>query len=439
MNLFIFLPDDSIFLIALFELVKDIATMCLLCKRFNNIIYTNNFWKQKFIYDHGPLEGNIISWLSAYKNYKTVVFGSNKLGQLGLGNTESNTALWGDRQELTPKLGKSENLHNSISLSLKAKAISCGQLHTMIIDLKNNLWAFGENDHGQLGLSDENIRYIPTQIPGIKVKTVSCGYGHTIIIDLNDNVWGFGHNKYGQLGLGDEKDRNIPTRIIFPEKAKAISCGEFHTIIIDLDNNIWSFGRNISGQLGLSDTVNRNIPILIPIKVKSVSSGAYHSIIVDMNDNIWSFGNNTHGQLGLGDKVDRHSPTLITGIKVKAVSLGGFHSIIIDLDYNVFGFGQNEYGQLGLGDDLDRHTPIVVSDVSIPKLIGIKAKIIYSGYLHTMIIDLDDNVYGFGNNIYNQLGLGDTEDRHCPTLIPGIKAQSVACGVAHSIVANFNP
>ena len=114
--------------------------------------------------------------------------------------------------------------------NIKAKAVSCGTNHTMIIDLNNNVWAFGSNNFGQLGLGDNQYRLIPTQIPNIKAKSVSCSY-HTMIIDLNNNVWAFGQNDHGQLGLGDRQDRNIPTQI--PNiKAKTSSCGHSNTILI---------------------------------------------------------------------------------------------------------------------------------------------------------------------------------------------------------------
>ena len=45
-----------------------------------------------------------------------------------------------------------------------------------------------------------------------------------MIIDINNNVWAFGYNEYGQLGLGDNQDRNIPTQI-FKYQSKIVSCG----------------------------------------------------------------------------------------------------------------------------------------------------------------------------------------------------------------------
>lgn len=77
---------------------------------------------------------------------------------------------------------------------MKAKAASCGNGYTMIMDSNNSVWAFGRNTDGELGLGDIRERLIPTPLSNIKAKAVSCGKGHTMIIDLNDNVWAFGDN-----------------------------------------------------------------------------------------------------------------------------------------------------------------------------------------------------------------------------------------------------
>ncbi len=69
---------------------------------------------------------------------------------------------------------------------------------------------------------------------------------------MNNNVWSFGSNHEGQLGLGDNgygTNRNIPTKIN-NIKAKFVSCGENHTVLIDMDNNVWSFGSNDNGPPG---------------------------------------------------------------------------------------------------------------------------------------------------------------------------------------------
>jgi alpha-tubulin suppressor-like RCC1 family protein len=87
-----------------------------------------------------------------------------------------------------------------------------GEYHTILIDLENNIWTFGDNRCGQLGIGNYIDKNIPTQILNLKVKQVSVG-GYTILIDIEDNIWAFGVNFNGQLGLVDFEDRNIPTQI----------------------------------------------------------------------------------------------------------------------------------------------------------------------------------------------------------------------------------
>jgi alpha-tubulin suppressor-like RCC1 family protein len=81
-------------------------------------------------------------------------------------------------------------------------------------------------------------------------KSVVAGYHQTIALDFDDNVWTFGNNIFGQLGLGHTTNVLIPTKIV-GFKFKSVSTGYRHTAALDFDNNAWVFGDNNSGQLGL--------------------------------------------------------------------------------------------------------------------------------------------------------------------------------------------
>jgi alpha-tubulin suppressor-like RCC1 family protein len=342
-----------------------------------------------------------------------------------------------------------------------------------------NVYAFGTNEDGQLGLGDIQRRKVPTLIPNIKARQISAGYGHSLLIDLENNVYAFGFNYLSQLGLGDRLDRSVPTLI--PDiKAKQVAAGEAHSLLIDLENNVYAFGENDEGQLGLGDIQTRSVPTLIPnIKARQIAAGPTHSLILDLDGNgsdpssgrVFAFGENQLGQLGLGDTHDRSVPTLIPNIKAQQIAAGYQHSLLIEVkgkvcdppsgrvydptsgrvydptsgrvydptsigdrvydppSGRVFAFGDNDEGQLGLGDFEDRFVPTLIPNI--------KAKQVATGFNHSFILDSENNVYAFGSNKQGQLGLGDFEDRIVPTLIPGIKARQIVTGLAHSFIIDL--
>ena len=105
-----------------------------------------------------------------YLNQNNILsFGYNYFGQLGLGdNTYS----------------RSKPTHINY---MTAKYVSCGNNYTVLIDMNNNVWVFGSNFYGELGLGDNINRTvdIPIKINDIKAKSISCGSSHTLLIDMN--------------------------------------------------------------------------------------------------------------------------------------------------------------------------------------------------------------------------------------------------------------
>lgn len=132
-----------------------------------------------------------------------------------------------------------------------------------------------------------------------KAKFTSCGFGTSFVIDLNDNLWAFGGNYHGMLGLGLKNPRFGFARQMTPAivkdqsfKIKKISTGDTHNLVIDMEDNVWSFGKNFNGQLGLGDKLDRNVPVKIKnIKAKDVFASYDRSYIIDLDNNVWIFGN----------------------------------------------------------------------------------------------------------------------------------------------------
>jgi alpha-tubulin suppressor-like RCC1 family protein len=53
-----------------------------------------------------------------------------------------------------------------------------------------------------------------------------------MVIDFNDEVWAFGNNEFGQLGLGKKPQQILTPEKIHNFKAKDIALGYSHTVAI---------------------------------------------------------------------------------------------------------------------------------------------------------------------------------------------------------------
>jgi alpha-tubulin suppressor-like RCC1 family protein len=311
------LLPENLFQIIIPLSIRSIPNICRISKHFNNIIGTNNdFWKLKFIHDYDKFYENVFSWKEKYEKY-TIVYGSglNWYGQLGLGDSI--------KRDVPTKLPWND--------TNTAKMVSCGDNFTILLDIDGNIWSVGDDSlHGKLGLGDKIInQYTPKLLPWSienKAKYISSGIKHTLIVDANDEVWSFGQNASGQLGLGDSFCRYVPTKLKWDHKAKFISCHCLSSMILDTTGNIWFFGRNRYTGLGFNDGFNLN-PVLIPWsqenKAKFISCNDRYSTVIDTNDDVWF----DDGKLIKIPNIKANSASLSVGTEI---------IMIIDLDNNLW-------------------------------------------------------------------------------------------------------
>jgi len=390
------LPKELIIKIVLSVNINDVFKLSQSTTKLNNLTWNNNdFWFYKFIRDFALFYSNIPGWKDHFlKNTERCILGIKR---------GANVLSWRDAYR---NFGKMTFL--------------------------------GSNIYGQLGTT--NDYYGNVRPPNIRVKYVSCGEFHTVLIDLNDKVWVFGANGYGQLGLGHKQSISKPNPLLLKDKqfmAKLVTCGGNSTMLIDLDDNLWGFGRNDYGQLGVGDNSHKLTPIMISKKIRSVACSEFHTIILNLDNEAWVFGRNDYGQLGLGHNENRNipNPLIISTpnkqihIKAKSIACGSLHTMLTTWDNYLVGFGNNSQGQLCVGDNINRNVPFSR---------GIKVKKVACGSVHTIVISLEDNIGVCGNNQYRQLGLTDHINRNYIEYIPNFKAINVFCGINHTIVINKN-
>lgn len=146
------------------------------------------------------------------------------------------------------------------------------------------------NDQGQLGTGDDHAKKIPTKLTSFGfVNTVSCGQYHSVALTSDGQIFSWGSNQHGQLGL-DSPDA-LPSgtrRVLKPQMVRLpdvhfvdVRAGGFHTVALTDDGRLFAFGRNDDGQLGIGDTLTRRAPTLVPSRVrfKSIAACLRHTLV----------------------------------------------------------------------------------------------------------------------------------------------------------------
>ncbi|MDR0695951.1 MAG: hypothetical protein LBF68_00190 [Christensenellaceae bacterium] len=252
-------------------------------------------------------------------------------------------------------------------------------------------------------------------------RRFSAGGYHSLWIDTSGQLWAFGYNGNGQLGDGTMVDKTSPVQIKAGQnitKFRAVSAGNRHSLAIDADGNLWAWGSNAYGQIGDGTTTTRYAPVnVLPRKeIVAVSAGESHSMAIDSDGNLWTWGYNSHGQLGNGSKTKSTIPVQIkagendTVTKFKSVSAGGSHSFAIDINNNLWAFGNNSDGQLGSFDGSakdDFSTPVQIAILDGMNAI-VKFTSVSAGTNHSLIIDSNNSLWACGNNSNGQIGNGGT-------------------------------
>lgn len=173
--------------------------------------------------------------------------------------------------------------------------IACGEDHSLILDSQDDIWAFGLNYNGQLGLGHNQIVEGTSKIPKFtKNKVIKIESEGDISFATTDKgevfMWPIRDTKKGHNIL-------FPKQVKLPEKITSVSCGGGFCIFLNVQGMLYSWGRkNIYGQLGHGDTNPRYNPTIIEIflnnseRISQVSCGFKHVVVKSFTNKAYSWG-----------------------------------------------------------------------------------------------------------------------------------------------------
>lgn len=163
------------------------------------------------------------------------------------------------------------------------------------------MFATGLNDFGQLGIGSSMPHTLdPVEVSGFheKVVQISAGNHHSCAVTADGELFVWGKNSSGQLGLGKSAGKVVSTPrkvdYLADVRVKMTALGSEHSIVVTEDGEALSWGAAGGGRLGhghkssflgFAMTSNEYTPRLIKnldgIKIKRIAAGMLHSACID--------------------------------------------------------------------------------------------------------------------------------------------------------------
>jgi alpha-tubulin suppressor-like RCC1 family protein len=230
------------------------------------------------------------------------------------------------------------NMETTMPLSMEFGGMQSGEYFVRIwysqysawaLTNKGDLWCFGENDDGELGLGDTTARYQWVRNPYLGVNATNNS--------VTCRVTGFTFSyKMGYEGQGTN------------------TC---HVILED--GRVMSWGHNGTGQIGDGTTANKSVPTIISalsgVDICQISAGYRTTLYLDTTGQVWGTGANDNGVM---QGANRTAPFQmgVTGV-VQILNYSGYgysadygsNMFALQADGDLYGIGYNNYGALGIG------------------------------------------------------------------------------------------
>ena len=205
-------------------------------------------------------------------------------------------------------------------------------------DSEGNLWAWGRNVEGQLGIghaAPSEIHAGPAMVKvpaGVQFKQIE-SMEMTLALDTSGVLWAWGSNgQFGRLGDGTAKRQLSPVRVDTSKMPagtvfKSIAAFSGTSFALTQDGHVWGWGYNTLGTFfpGVEDQVT---PVLLDTPVaQSLSAGVAALYGMDSDGSLWAWGSpglgeDVHQLITVPSPVDLSTPAA-TFTKVTSVDFGG--------------------------------------------------------------------------------------------------------------------
>eukprot|EP00347_Sterkiella_histriomuscorum_P019039 403343200 len=341
---------------------------------FDNTDYTQVRVNQTMIYPTSKQQKQTTK--KEDKSTYLYVWGSNKFGQLGIGEKHHGEFIEKPQKYKFP---------------FKILHIACGQDHTVFLTNQGSVYSMGSNIEGQLGLGtrqivQKNSPVLVEQLHENFIIQIQSGRAHNIALSRDGKCFSWGANEHGQLGLRDNPFANCEfnaNSFVNIESSKhsitKISAGQNHSMFLDEKTGVLlGCGSNQQYQLGFIENQQeyRNVS-QIPYQKQygefvDIKCGFDFTLALNKYGEVYATGNNSSSQCGLrGVSQIKQFTKIQTLQNIKSIETGIF-SAAINQKGQLFIWGQTVLGQFQSPLDFTETNNIhQIRKVSIGMNIGI--------------------------------------------------------------------
>lgn len=299
-----------------------------------------------------------------------------------------------------------------------AQSVSLGSNFGAYIDADGNLFTWGANESGQLGIAGAGTTTIATLVEpaGVwaQVSVSSNGIGtdgdnFVLAVRTDGSLWAWGANSRGQLGLGDILPRPVPTRVGVASDWAEVSAGGAFAAARKTDGRVFVWGDNAQGQLARPQATEF---LMSPVQLDdhryiAISAGFQHALAIrsttvpalSTSGTLHGWGNGGSGQIGHTES------TLYFAVRelVRVGDLSTWNSISAGIGNSLGIIDGGTLYSWGVGYGTGLGSPSTV--YKTPKAVSGGPYTQVSTLLdHTLALRADGTVYGWGNNTSLALG-----------------------------------
>ncbi len=304
-----------------------------------------------------------------------VTWGSNRDGQLGY-----------DAEEDCGSGGTSpcRRVPTEVPSIQDAIAVGPGFDHSLVLLEDGRVVSFGSNEYGQLGYTTpEPTSNTPALVPDLaSIVQVAAGSDVSFALTSEGQVYAWGENDHGQLGTGsaDDDAHSTPTPVVAVDGVVQVAAANTTAFALLANGTVVAWGRNHAGQVGSADEsgddvfapstvqVQRSPGVFEPLAdVENVAGDGFVGMALTTGGEVYTWGFGFLGQLGQGltddgerDLENRFVASRVplfdgrAPLNIAEVECGaGGPTMALSAEGDLFGWGWSFRGSLGLQGAID--------------------------------------------------------------------------------------